>query len=249
MPGRAELHFHLLPGVDDGPATIEESVELARRALADKTTTITCTPHVRDVVVAEIPERVAQVRARLADEGVAVDVLGGGELAQEDVASLTASELAIMAQGPPHARWLLLEAPLFDSDVDALGEAADELRARGYGVLIGHPERSPWLFAGDRRVLRRELDLGSRLQLNAPSFTGEHGADARARALELAGAGAAHLMASDAHRLTRGPALSAGAEAALAAGIDRAVVRRLVDEGAPRALADGIPAAAAGAVS
>ena len=74
---RAELHFHLLPGIDDGPADLAESVTLARLAVADGTTLVTVTPHVRDLlargIVGELPERVAEVRAALAAASVPLD--------------------------------------------------------------------------------------------------------------------------------------------------------------------------------
>jgi len=41
-----ELHFHLLPGIDDGPSSIEQSVELAAAAASEGTGTIVTTPHV-----------------------------------------------------------------------------------------------------------------------------------------------------------------------------------------------------------
>ena len=44
---RVDLHFHLLPGVDDGPAEVSDSLELARAALRDRTETVVVTPHVR----------------------------------------------------------------------------------------------------------------------------------------------------------------------------------------------------------
>ena len=63
--GRAEIHFHLLPGVDDGPATTDEAVALAIAARRDGTTTIVATPHVHDVVIAEVPGRVRALQRRL----------------------------------------------------------------------------------------------------------------------------------------------------------------------------------------
>ena len=45
---RVELHFHLLPAVDDGPVDMASSVELARMTVEDGTRLVTCTPHVRD---------------------------------------------------------------------------------------------------------------------------------------------------------------------------------------------------------
>ena len=62
---RAELHFHLLPAVDDGPADFDEAVALARLAVADGTSLVTVTPHVRDLldrgILRELAERVARV--------------------------------------------------------------------------------------------------------------------------------------------------------------------------------------------
>ena len=87
----ADLHFHLLPGVDDGPAVLEESLELARAAAAEGTTTIVATPHVRsDYVtdVLELGERVDEVRAAIAAEGLRLEVLCGAELGHEMVAGL-----------------------------------------------------------------------------------------------------------------------------------------------------------------
>ncbi len=62
---RAELHFHLLPAVDDGPETLDEALELARLAVADGTGVVVCTPHVHQVDVATIPDRVRELQAAL----------------------------------------------------------------------------------------------------------------------------------------------------------------------------------------
>jgi tyrosine-protein phosphatase YwqE len=63
---RVELHFHPLPGVDDGPRTLGEAVALARLAVADGTGLVTCTPHVHLVDVSSLPERVAVLAAAAA---------------------------------------------------------------------------------------------------------------------------------------------------------------------------------------
>src|SRR5215210_649363 len=100
MPGRAEVHFHVLPGVDDGPATLEESIALAKLALADGTLTIVATPHACDIDVGELDDRVRELRAEFARERLAVAVLAGGEVAADDVARLSQQELEAVAQGP-----------------------------------------------------------------------------------------------------------------------------------------------------
>jgi tyrosine-protein phosphatase YwqE len=112
---RADIHFHLLPGVDDGAANLEESVELARLAEADGTGVIVATPHVSAQYVTDVsdlPDRVAEVRARLRLEGVDVDVRCGGELRHDMVGRLGQSDLDTIAGGygaeaERHALWLV----------------------------------------------------------------------------------------------------------------------------------------------
>src|SRR5437763_4934458 len=182
---RADIHFHLLPGVDDGTANLEESVELARLAEADGTGVIVATPHVRsDFVtdVSDLPDRVAEVRARLALEEIDVDVRCGGELGHEMVGRLSQSDLDIIAVGPPGSSWILLESP-FEGLGEELHAAADELRDRGFAVVVAHPERSAVVMANNAAVLRRELAAGSLLQVNAWSLAGGYGAEAERHAL------------------------------------------------------------------
>jgi protein-tyrosine phosphatase len=219
---RAELHFHLLPGVDDGPEDLAESVELARLAVADGTTLVTVTPHVRDLlaqdIVGELPERVDEVRAALAAAGVPLALRTGAELSHPDVAWLGDAELEAFAQGPPGRRWVLLEAPLFGGDVDGFLAVTAEVRARGFGTLIGHPERcAPLMWT--RGAVAAERRAGARLQVNGSSLTGLHGADAARWGAELLRTGQADVIASDAHRPSRGPVLSAALAALAQAGV------------------------------
>src|SRR4051812_26245951 len=108
---RVELHFHLLPGVDDGPADLAGSLELAREAVADGIGVVTCTPHARDTAVEEIPERTNRLRSALAAAGIDLEVRAGVELAWDDVAGIDDATLQTLAHGPADRRWLLLEAP------------------------------------------------------------------------------------------------------------------------------------------
>src|SRR5437588_208159 len=93
---RVEIHFHILAGVDDGPETIEESVELARVAAREGTGTIVATPHVRPDVptdVHELAERRRELSARLAQERIAIDLVTGAELGHMMVPRLHQEDL------------------------------------------------------------------------------------------------------------------------------------------------------------
>jgi protein-tyrosine phosphatase len=216
-----DLHFHLLPGVDDGPAGLEESLDLARAALHAGTSTVVATPHVRPDLgttdARDIAERVREMRAALAAAGIPLTVECGGELGHEMAFELKPDELDLLAQGPPGARWLLVETPFHGIGED-FHAATTELRALGFGVLVAHPERSADAAIGDAAGLRRELAAGSQAQLNALSLTGGHGEDARRAAWELLHQGLIDVVASDAHGPTRPPALRMARETLLDGG-------------------------------
>ena len=218
MAARAEIHFHLLPGVDDGPATREESVELARLALADGTLSIVATPHVCDIDIGELDERASELRGALAEEGLPIELLAGGEAAAGDVLRLNHEQLEMVAHGPTGARWVLLESPHDDTAAE-FAEAADELRARGFGVVVAHPERSAALGHGDGHVIRRELALGSWLQLNGMSVLGRHGERARRAAIRLLADEQRAVLSSDAHNAARPPCLSEAIRRARSDGV------------------------------
>jgi tyrosine-protein phosphatase YwqE len=84
--GHVEIHFHLLPGVDDGPSAVEESIALAEAAVADGTDTVVVTPHVNAQYVAdplEVPGRARELAEQLWRERVPLAVVPGGEIAHE----------------------------------------------------------------------------------------------------------------------------------------------------------------------
>lgn len=245
--GRTDIHFHILPGVDDGPETLEESVALARAAARDGTATVVATPHVRsDYVtdVSQLRDRVREVKTALARAGVPVSIVQGGELGHDMVARLRQAELETIAQGPPRRRWLLLEAP-FGGLTTEFNQAADELRERGFGVALAHPERSAGVLDSSRAGLDHELSAGSVLQVNGLSVAGHHGVAARRAALRLVHLGVVAAIASDAHGGARRPALSLSHDLLLDEGIAAGVARALVDSGPRKLMARGLEPAPA----
>jgi protein-tyrosine phosphatase len=244
-----DLHFHLLPGVDDGPADLQESLALARAALHAGTSTVVATPHVRvdlgTTDAREIDARVRELRAELASADLPLEVRCGGELGHEMAFRLGQDELELLAQGPAGARWLLVETPFHGIGED-FHAATAELRARGFDVLVAHPERSADAALDGAAGLRRELAAGSLAQVNALSLTGGHGEEARRSAWALLAEGLVTVVASDAHGPSRPPALRPAHAALLKGGLSPATARMLVEAAPRELLARGMrPAAAA----
>src|SRR3954447_10587579 len=88
-----------------------------------------------------------------------------------------------VAVGPSGARWILLEPP-FASLAGAL-DAAAELRARGYTIVLAHPERSAGVLTSGCKLLRQELASGTLTQVSVSSLMGHHGSEAQVAARHL----------------------------------------------------------------
>jgi protein-tyrosine phosphatase len=239
---RTDIHFHLLPGIDDGPATTEDAVELARAAQRDGTRVVVATPHIRHDFVtdpSDLPDRLSELHERLARERIELELHCGGELGHTMVGSLDQRDLDTIAVGPSGSSWILLEPPT-EGPGEQLHEAAAELRERGFGVVLAHPERSAPLMADEAAGLRVELDSGSLLQVNAWSLAGGFGPEAERMAIWLVGSGAVTALASDAHGGVRSPELTVGLErASWGLTPQRA---RMLTEALPRALVQrGLP--------
>ena len=245
-----ELHFHALPGLDDGPDTLDGSLALLCGAAAEGTGTVVATPHVRgDFVtdVSDLGDRVGELQSAVDAAGLPVHLHPGGELGHDMVGRLSQAELETIAQGPPNARWLLVESP-FEPIGEDFHAATDELRDRGFGVVIAHPERSADAIVYGAEGLRREVERGAVAQVNAQSITGAHGPAAREAAFALIEEGLLHVVSSDAHGPTRPAMLGEALAHLLEGGVPPAVCESLAGRCPRRLLARGVLSTEASAV-
>lgn len=238
MP-QVDLHLHLLPGVDDGARTEDESVAHARRMVAAGVREATVTPHVAEawpLDVTSVAARTAALAVRLDAEGIALRLHPGGEVHPDRVDALSEAELAAVAHGPPGARWVLLEVP-FAGIGEPFVASLGRLRDRGYGALVAHPERAE----GGLDRLWPELSRGTVLQVNVGSLTGAHGEASRRRGEWLVRNGLAFVLASDGHPGTRDELLADGAAAAARLGVSSVATWRLTETNPRFLLRDGMP--------
>ncbi|HEY8304293.1 MAG TPA: CpsB/CapC family capsule biosynthesis tyrosine phosphatase [Solirubrobacteraceae bacterium] len=199
-----DLHCHVLPGIDDGPRTIEESIVLARVAAANGIRTIVATPHASARYPnrpAAIRELVAQLNQRLRTDEIPIEVCAGAEIAMTHAPDIDASELVQMTLGG--GPWLLLEPP-FSPVVTGLDRAVATARGDGYRIVLAHPERCQ-AFRRDPSILRELVNDGALTSITAGSLAGRFGKEVRKFALRLADDGLVHNVASDAHDHLRRP--------------------------------------------
>lgn len=192
-----DLHCHLLPGLDDGPATIDDAVALAGALVAAGTRRVVATPHVshRYGNTAEtIADAAARLRVALAGRGMELELLTGAEVAAARLPDLEEADLRALTLGD--GPWLLLEPPL--AAEFAYERAVELVNAAGLRVLVAHPERCR-LFQRDPSRLDALVAGGARLSITASSLTGSFGRPAQELALQLADRRLVANVASDAH--------------------------------------------------
>lgn len=189
-----DLHCHILPGVDDGSLDLADSLAMARQAVNDGIERVCATPHIRhdhDVRIEQIAGRIEDLNRALGDEGLPVEVLPGGEVAETAVEGLSKEELNLVALGS--GRWILLEpapGPLSDTLIARVGHLAE----RGHRALIAHPERH--LSADMYERIAALIGEGALVQATADFFLRERFADGMRM---LAEQGLVHVLSSDAH--------------------------------------------------
>ncbi|HEV2853254.1 MAG TPA: CpsB/CapC family capsule biosynthesis tyrosine phosphatase [Thermoanaerobaculia bacterium] len=202
-----DLHCHLLPGVDDGPRSFEESVLMCRLAADDGCEAMVATPHQRR---GEWWNADRELLAALVDElqgkvPPGFRVYLGGEVHVDsgllpEIEKLPAGGGVLPLAG---SRYLLIEFDSNGTPVEAI-HLVHELVVAGWRPILAHPEFIPWL-AADPGLVARLVSLGALTQVTAMSVTGDFGRRPQADSHALLGAGLVHFVASDSHGVRRRP--------------------------------------------
>ena len=196
-----DLHTHLLPGIDDGPATISDAVELARQVWKDGARGVAAAPHCRTdypgVVPEELAGRAAELEGELRAGGIELGVVHAGEVDLAWGLEATDEQLrAVSYRGL--GKDLLVETPYgpLSSNFETL---LFRIAVKGYRILLAHPERNP-SFQEDPQRVERMSESGTLLQVTASALTRSPRASRSAKlARRLVETGYAHVLASDAH--------------------------------------------------
>ncbi|SDH27172.1 protein-tyrosine phosphatase [Alteribacillus persepolensis] len=194
-----DLHSHILPAVDDGPATDEDSLALARAAVEKGIHTVAATPHHRNGAFVnrgdEIAVMVHDFNRMLAAENIPLTVVSGQE---NRVHSYLAEELQKGDAIPiNHSRYVLIEFPSVEVP-PYTQQLFFDLQTQGYIPVIVHPERNK-TFVEKADVLYHLVKNGALTQVTAHCFSARADKRTKQFAEGLVTRHLAHIIASDAH--------------------------------------------------
>jgi len=213
-----DLHAHVLPGLDDGPKDLAQSLALTRSAANNGVEVIAATPHLRTdhplVRSSEIAERCSLVNRHVLEESQGIRVVPAAEVDLLWAQSASDESLREASYGQ-RATDILVETP-YGHLSPGFEESLLRFASLGLRILLAHPERNEG-FHRDRARLAALVENGVLLQITARSLTGaSRDTRAQALALWLVQRGLAHVIASDAHSADgrRQPDLAAGVAAA-----------------------------------
>jgi protein-tyrosine phosphatase len=197
-----DLHCHILPGLDDGPATMEESIAMAESAIADGITHVVATPHSSNEYSFDFAQ-VRQLRDELqAKVGDRLKIATGCDFHfnPENLESLRrdARQYCINQRN-----FLLVEFNEI-SIPPSVDQTLHALQLAGVQPVITHPERNGILLSRPER-LKKWVRQGCFAQVTGGALTGSFGASSRQIALRWIGEGMVHFVASDAHNTRRRP--------------------------------------------
>lgn len=211
-----DIHSHILPGIDDGARTLEESLSMLRMAIDGGVTTQVLTPHIHmgrfDNTKPEIERRFKEFSEQVNAANLPIKLLLGAELRIGPEIMALVNNNAVPWLGQHEGlNTFLLEFPRNDIPFGS-DNLVRWLLAKNCLPIIVHPERNS-TFLHHREKLQVFIDLGCPLQITASSLTGKFGADVQQMAEELLLAEQVSVIASDCHNLKgRAPDLLAGFE-------------------------------------
>ncbi len=196
-----DMHAHWLPGLDDGAASMEDSMHLLKGLEDLGYQGCIATPHVMSDYYRNSSDTIAEsleaVRTAAAQAGLKLSLQAAAEYYLDDGFFQLLKKRDILTLGED---FLLFELSYVNRPAN-IQQAIFRMQTGGYRPVLAHPERYPY-FASEKDLgpFRELVDQGVLLQINLGSLLGHHGALARQCARELVQAGLVHFAGSDVHR-------------------------------------------------
>ena len=190
-----DLHSHILPELDDGSQSLQESLAMARMAVESGVTAMAATPHCIDARAKDVYKAWKLLCQALQESRVPLKLFPGMEIfGTEDTLRLLQDGQLFTLNG---SRYPLIEFS-FHSDGERETRILRSLCKAGFRPIVAHPERYSYT-QFDPEILNRWYRMGCLMQVNRGSLLGRFGFQAQELAVELVERNFAAVVASDAH--------------------------------------------------
>jgi protein-tyrosine phosphatase len=199
-----DMHSHVLPGIDDGAKTPEESITLVRKMMDLGIKKIIATPHIMADYYRNTPETInnalAILKAELVKEKLDIVVEAAAEHYFDETFETRVNNRELMILGD---NYVLFEFSFINQPPNVV-PVVQKLKDLGYKPILAHPERYPYLEIDQFKTLH---DWGCFFQLNTISLTGYYGREAKKLAESLIDAQLVDFISSDMHHVRHAEAL------------------------------------------
>lgn len=199
-----DIHAHILPGIDDGARTLDDSVDIVRWLSTQGVTDIIVTPHFVDETIYVSPRRdnlklLKDLKKKLTEEEIKVNLYLGNEIYINSKIDELLKEKIISTMAD--SKYLLVELPINGRNThheDYLKDLID----KGYKVILAHPERYAFL-QEDYGAARELFDMGLLFQCNMRSILGKYGHEAKKTVKKMIKDGLVFTFSTDIHHVGR----------------------------------------------
>ena len=196
LKGMVDCHSHLLPGVDDGVQSMEESLQILREMEQQGIRRVWLTPHIMEDIPNETLALQRKFRELLQQYRGAVELKLAAEYMLDNLFEerLEKEDLLLLEEGK---RFLLVETSYFNPPMDLLS-VLQRIQKKGYYPLLAHPERYEYMQKRDYQALK---EVHVSFQLNLPSLAGMYGKHVQEKAEALLKAGMYDRTGCDIHAI------------------------------------------------
>lgn len=207
-----DMHSHLIPGIDDGSRSMDESIAMLAKFESMGYRKVITTPHIMSDYFRNTPEIILggleKVRETATQLGLKIEIEAAAEYYFDDALMRKLKDKEkLLTFGNNH---VLVEFSFHDKP-DQIETLFFELITQNYKPILAHFERYPYFF--EKLEVAKELrDRGVLIQVNFNSIVGHYGPGIKAQAERLIDVGLVDLVASDCHRMSHLMIMEKGAE-------------------------------------
>ncbi|WP_144512774.1 tyrosine-protein phosphatase [Bacillus sp. FJAT-22090] len=202
-----DIHAHILPGADDGPKTLEESMELIKQSIIEGITDIIVTPHAfsphYDVPAKLVKEKIELLTVEINKYELPIKIHAGQEVRIQHSTGRKISEGEVLPLAS--SKYILIELPSEGIPLFTVPVIQEIIQLDKIPV-IAHPERNRTI-ANNPQHLMKLIKSGAIAQITAGSVAGHFGKNIQKISLQLVDANLVHAYGSDVHSLTNRPLL------------------------------------------